>query len=59
MTGANFLGHFIFGMVDAVVDTTIVAGKVLMEGKVIVALDEEKIAARSRDLSRKMWGRIS
>ena len=59
LTADNFLGHFIFGMVDAVVDTTIVAGKVLMEGKQIKALDEEKIAARCRELARKMTGRIS
>ena len=32
---ANFLGHFIFGMVDATVDTTICNGKVLMERKEI------------------------
>jgi putative selenium metabolism protein SsnA len=55
----NFLGHFIFGMVDATVDTTIVAGRVLMQGKKILALDEEKIAAESRALAAKMWTRIT
>ena len=59
LNGDNFLGHFIFGMVDAVVDTTIVAGRVLMEGRQLKTLDEEKIAARSRELAREMWGRIS
>ena len=55
----NFLGHFIFGMVDATVDTTIASGKVLMEGKQIKALDEEKIAARSRELAAAMWRRFA
>jgi len=55
----NFLGHFIFGMVDATVDTTIVAGRVLMQDKRILVLDEEKIAAGSRALAAKMWTRIS
>ncbi len=55
----NFLGHFIFGMVDAVVDTTIASGRVLMQGKRITALDEEKLCAESRALAAKMWTRIS
>lgn len=59
MTENNFLGHFIFGMVDAVVDTTIVAGKVLMQNKQIVALDEEAIAAKCRKLAAELWQRIS
>jgi putative selenium metabolism protein SsnA len=59
LTAQNFLGHFIFGMVDATVDTTIASGKVLMAGKRIVALDEEKLAAECRALAAKMWQRIS
>jgi len=59
LSAQNFLGHFIFGMVDATVDTTIVAGRVLMENKKILSLDEEKLAARSRELAPKMWARIS
>ena len=58
LSAANFLGHFIFGMVDATVDTTIAGGKVLMEGKKITVLDEEAIAARSRELAAKMWERF-
>ncbi len=59
LNAGNFLGHFIFGMVDAVVDTTIAGGKVLMQGKQILSLDEEEIAARCRELARQMWSRIS
>lgn len=59
LTVDNFLGHFIFGMVDAVVDTTIVSGKILMENKNILSLDEEKIAAECRKLAAKMWPRIT
>jgi cytosine/adenosine deaminase-related metal-dependent hydrolase len=55
----NFLGHFIFGMVDAVVDTTIAGGKVLMRDKRILALDEEKLTAECRARAAKMWQRIS
>jgi putative selenium metabolism protein SsnA len=56
---ANFLGHLIFGLVDAVVDTTVCRGKILMQGKHILALDEERIAARSRELAPQMWQRLA
>jgi hypothetical protein len=36
-----------------------VGGKVLMQGKRILGLDEEKIAAQSRERAAKMWRRIS
>ncbi len=55
---SNFLGHFIFGMVDATVDTTIARGKVLMRNKQILVLDEERIAARSRELAAGVWERF-
>ncbi len=55
---ANFLGHLIFGLVDATVDTTVCRGKILMQGKKIISMDEEHIAARSRELAPKMWRRL-
>jgi putative selenium metabolism protein SsnA len=54
----NFLGHLIFGLPDAVVDTTVCRGRVLMRGKKILTLDEERIAARSRELAPRMWQRL-
>jgi cytosine/adenosine deaminase-related metal-dependent hydrolase len=55
---ANFLGHLIFGLVDATVDTTVCKGKILMQGKKILCLDEERLAARSRELAPLMWKRL-
>jgi putative selenium metabolism protein SsnA len=54
----NFLGHLIFGIVDATVDTTVCKGTILMRDKQILSLDEERIAARSRELAPKMWKRL-
>lgn len=54
----NFLGHLIFGLVDATIDTTIVNGKILMENKRLVGIDEEKITAQSRELATKLWNRF-
>ena len=58
LSEANFLGHLIFGLVDATVDTTVCKGKILMQGKKVVSMDEERLAARSRELAPKMWKRL-
>lgn len=58
LTTDNFLGHLIFGIVDATVDTTICNGKILMKNKEYLTLDEEMIMARSRELAPKMWERL-
>ena len=58
LSNANFLGHLIFGLVDATVDTTVCRGKILMQGKKILSMDEERIAARSRELAPDMWKRL-
>jgi cytosine/adenosine deaminase-related metal-dependent hydrolase len=55
----NFLGHLIFGLVDATVDTTVCKGKILMRGKKILSVDEERIAARSREVAPRMWDRLA
>jgi len=58
LSEANFLGHLIFGLVDATVDTTVCKGKILMQSKQILSMDEERIAARSRELAPRMWKRL-
>ena len=58
LSEANFLGHLIFGLVDATVDTTVCSGKILMKGKKILSMDEERLAARSRELAPQMWKRL-
>lgn len=55
---SNFLGHLIFGLVDATVDTTVCRGRILMRNKIILSMDEERIAAGSRELAPKMWKRL-
>ncbi len=58
LDAGNFLGHLIFGMVDAVVDTTVCRGKILMRNKKVLSLDEERVTARSRELAPKVWQRL-
>jgi len=53
------LGHLIFGISQADTDTTIVNGKVLMENrKLNLDIDEEAIAAKARELTKKLWERF-
>ncbi len=54
----TFLGHFLFGICGAPVDTTIINGRVLMRNKELIGIDEERIAARSRELAEKFWRRF-
>lgn len=52
----SFLGHLIFGISQSTVDTTIAAGKVLMEKKVLkLDLDEEEVSRKSLELAKKLW----
>ena len=57
VTTENLPWHIIFGFQQSMVTTTIVAGKVLMKDRELLTLDEEKIAARARELSAKVWKR--
>jgi putative selenium metabolism protein SsnA len=54
----NINGHLLFGINGRFVDTTIVNGKVLMEDRKLVDIDEEKIMARSRELAGAVWKRF-
>ncbi len=55
----TFLGHLGFGLSQSFVDTTICAGKVLMQGKELkIDVNEEEIAAKSLELSTRLWERF-
>ena len=54
----NFLGHLLFGLVNAPVDTTICNGKIIMEGKRLVGLDESVIAKKTSELASRLWERL-
>jgi putative selenium metabolism protein SsnA len=59
LNGDTVLGHLIFGISQATVDTTICAGRVLMAGKrFMMGVDEAALAARSRELATRLWDRF-
>ena len=56
---SNFAGHLVFGLSQSQVDTTICAGKVLMENKELkLDLDEEEVSAKSLELAKKLWAKF-
>ena len=56
---ANALGHVVFGLSQAPVDTTIVGGRVLMEHRRLkLDLDEARVNARARELAKALWQRL-
>ena len=54
----TFLGHFLFGICEATVDSTIVNGKVLMKNGCLLGIDEAAINAKSREQSADFWKRF-
>lgn len=59
LNDATWLGHLIFGFANVPVDTTIVAGKILMENKELkLDIDVEQAYARSAELAEKLWDRF-
>lgn len=57
LTAGNLPWHFVFGVQQSMVTTTIVAGKVLMKDRELLTLDEEEIGAKARGIAPKVWER--
>ena len=58
MTADNVNGHILFGVTGRHVDTTIVNGKVIMDERQLVNIDEAALMAKSRELAADLWKRI-
>ena len=59
LNDATWLGHLIFGFANVPVDTTIVAGKILMENKELkLDIDVDQAYARCAELAEKLWDRF-
>lgn len=58
LNGDTFWGHFLYGIADAPVDTTIINGEVVMQNKKIVGIDEVEISRASQQVARETWKRF-
>jgi len=55
----NWMGQIVFGVSQATVDTTIVAGRVLMrDKKLLLDLDEREVYLRARERVAALWERL-
>jgi len=57
LTADNLPWHILFGGLESMVTTTIVAGKMLMRDRKLLTLDEIAIAAQAKELSAQVWQR--
>ncbi len=58
LSSDTIYGHMIFGFSQATVDTTIASGKVLMENKKLISIDEVEVAAKARECAKALWERF-
>lgn len=58
MTSENFWGHFLFGIADADVLTTIINGRIVMKDNILPGIDEAEIASKAREVSKRTWQRF-
>lgn len=58
LTAGNFPWHLIFGMDGTHVTHTICAGKLLMQDRQLLTLDEQAIAAKAKEAAKKVWKRV-
>ncbi len=54
----NFYGHFMFGIANAPVDTTIINGKTVMQNKQLINIDEKSIHNKALKFAREIWDRF-
>jgi len=58
ITKDNINSHLVFGINGRNVITTMINGKVIMENRELVNIDEERIMARSVELAQEVWKRF-
>lgn len=57
LTAGNLPWHILFGFHESMITTTIVAGKVLMQDRAVLTLDEVEISNRAREVAAQVWKR--
>ena len=59
LNGNNANSHILFGINGRCVTTTMINGIVLMKDREMIGVDSEKIMAKSREISSKLWNKIN
>ena len=59
MDASNINSHILFGMNGYSVTDTVIGGRVLMENRVILGVDEKEIMKESRQVAAALWRRVN
>ena len=57
MDAGNLPWHIIFGFQESMITTTIVAGKILMQDRKLLTIDEKELARKVREVVPNAWAR--
>jgi cytosine/adenosine deaminase-related metal-dependent hydrolase len=57
LTAGNLPWQILFGFAEGMVTTTIASGKILMQDRQILTLDEDAISAKARSRAGQVWAR--
>jgi len=55
---ANIASHILFGVSGRSVVTTIIGGRIVMEDRKLLEIDEQEVMAKARVSSEKLWKRF-
>ncbi len=58
VTADNFLGHFVYGLDARHVESVICQGKVIVENRQIVHVDEAAVLDHAREMGKKLWQKM-
>lgn len=59
LSPGNLPWHILFGFRESMITGTIVNGKVLMQDRKLLTVDEQEITAKARELSTQVWDRYN
>ncbi len=59
ITNENFLGHFIYGIDSAHVESVVSHGKLIVKDRKVTTVDEEEILTYAREMGTKLWQKQS
>jgi cytosine/adenosine deaminase-related metal-dependent hydrolase len=55
----NFLGHFVYGLEAGHVDSVVSGGRLVVENRKLLTVDEDEILAFSRKMGNKLWAKLT
>jgi putative selenium metabolism protein SsnA len=58
LRASNISGHILFGVTGRAVETTIIGGRIVMEDRKLLEIDEQEVMAKARVSAEKLWQRF-